>query len=539
MIDEQLFEAYLTELEAMRNQGREFAERYPEVASRLDIGPRESRDAHVERVVESSAFLAARLRRMMAEDAAELPQAVLSILAPALIEPVPSMGVIQLRDGNEKEVVAARTRFDVEVASIPVCFTTVSQTTITPLTLRTARIDPGQDFADGIAVHVDRGAAPDPWVLYLGADQRTGAMLMDAIDESLERIEVVDITGKRVRLPRTAVRIEGFTDTDTLLPWRLATHPAHRLLIEFLVFPERFRFISIHGAKIDAGSTLRFLFRQSLNLPRPLPNSIIRANCAPAVNIWAANGVPIEVSGRELEYQIKVDALRYRTAECHSVEAVDLYYSKSSKPQRIDPIISMGRIRETPVRWGMRRQIARFGGAVRIYFDGLDYSELGSSRIIAIPRVLANNRDIARQVQIGQPLIPTEGLGNWRGTMLTAPTIYRPPMSSRKAMQTLIGYLQSSMTGLASEGRRGALRQYLMSFPGGAQASWLNGIGAAKFEPITVLREGNPESGVAVVVNYDSASNPVTSRAMVRRILGRLLESQRGLNRVEELRLNG
>lgn len=537
MIDDRLFDAYVSELEAMRTHGRDFAERFPEVAARLDIGPRQSRDAHVERVVESTAFLAARLRRMVAEDAAELPLAVLAVLAPTLVEPVPSLSILQLTGGTEEERVPARTRFDANLGGTQVCFSTATPMTAAPHTVRTSRIDPGPGHADGVAVHLERGVAPDPWLLYLGADQRTGALLMDAIDEALERVELVPVSGERRVIPRTSVRIEGFDPADAVLPWHPATHAAHRLLVEFLVFPERFRFISVRGVRIEAGAELRFLFRTPLSLPRPLPPSLVNVNCVPVVNLWAASGAAIEITGRALEYPVKVDALRYRTVECHSVEAVDLYRSDSSQPERIDPLVALGRVRETTVRWGARRQVSRHGGEMHLYFQGLDYSVLGSSRMLAIPRLLASNRDLAQHARSGQ-LLPIEGLGSWRGTMHIAPTPYRQPLTSDRAMRTLVGYLQSSMVGLTQEGRRGALRHYLKSFPGGMQASWIDGIGPASFESVTVLRRGSPEAGVAVVIPYDWASHPVTSRAMVRRVLARLLESQRGLNRVEELRLN-
>jgi len=69
LLDNRLLSAYVAELTALRSHGREFAEAYPDIASRLDIGERQSRDPQVERVVESSAFLAARLRRMIEESA--------------------------------------------------------------------------------------------------------------------------------------------------------------------------------------------------------------------------------------------------------------------------------------------------------------------------------------------------------------------------------------------------------------------------------------------------------------------------------------
>jgi len=538
VIDNRLLDAYVAELEALRSHGRAFAERYPEIAARLDIGPRASRDAHVERVVESAAFLAARLRRLLQVDATELPLSILAVLAPALIEPIPSLSIMQLIDGTEDELLPLRSRFDADLGGVSVCFSTTMPVKLSPMTVRAERVEPGAGHADGIALHVERGSAPDPWLLYLGNDSRTGAVLMDAIDEALERVEVLMPDGQRTAIPKTAIHIHGFDNADALLPLRPATHSAHRVMVEFLTFPDKFRFISLRGAQIARGAQLRFLFNRNLALPHPLPAGLVSVTCVPVINLWSAPGTPIEVSGRELAYPVKVDALRYRTVECHSVESVDLYHSNLSRAERIDPIIALGRVNETDVRWGVRREITTQGGQVLLYFQGLDYGTLGRVRILATPRVLASNRDMASYVRTGGRLTPLNGIGSWRGIMQCTPTAYHHPLTGEEALRTLIGYLQSSMSGLLQESRRGALRHFLKCFPGGSRASWIDGVRSAALEPVTVLRRGEPQAGVAVRIRYDSFANPVTSRAMVRRVLARLLESQRGLNRVEELHLD-
>lgn len=538
MIDNRLVNAYIAELEALREHGRDLAEQFPEIASRLDIGPRQSQDAHVERVVESAAFLAARLRLMLAQDAAELPLTLLGMLAPALAEPVPSMTVIRLAGGTDDELVPTGTRFDADLGSGPVCFRTAMPIAAAPLAVGTARLEAGTGHADGITVHVDRGTTPDPWLLYLGADRRSGAVLMDALDECLTRVEVVTPDGRRNRVPQDAVRVRGFDRNDAALPWRPAAHPAHRLLVEFMVLPEKFRFVSVAGVTLAAGSELRFLFDRPLSLPTPLPDGLVNVNCVPAINLWDAPGTPIEVSGRQLEYPVKVDALRYRSVECHSVQSVDLYHSDAGQPQRIDPLLAYGRINETPIRWGTRRRQTRQGGEVLLYFEGLDFAQLGRTQLLATPRVLASNRDLAPYVRTGQTLLPVTGLGSWRGVMQMTPTEYRHPVANEQALQTLIGFLHSSMSGLVAASGRGAFRTLLKGFPGADRAGWIDGVGNASIEPVTVLRRGRPEAGVSVVIPYDSYSHPTTSRAGVRRVIGRMLESQRRLNRVEEVRLD-
>ena len=116
-----------------------------------------------------------------------------------------------------------------------------------------------------------------------------------------------------------------------------------------------------------------------------------------------------------------------------------------------------------------------------------------------------------------------------------------PPRNAnlnQEAMTALVGYLRSGMIGLVHDFKTGALRDYLRRFPGGQKASWIDSIGAATIEPVTALRRGQAQTGTSIRIRYDSSRQTTTSRAMVRRVLGQLLESQRGLNRVEEVSLD-
>ena len=140
MIDAKLLNAYVAEIEALRVHGRELAEAFPDVAARLDIGPRRSRDPHVERLVESAAFLAARLRMLLEDQSTELPTALLSMLAPTLLEPVPSMAVVELRNGSEAQPIARGTRFDHRFGGHAlVCFATTMGVTAAPFSVDARR----------------------------------------------------------------------------------------------------------------------------------------------------------------------------------------------------------------------------------------------------------------------------------------------------------------------------------------------------------------------------------------------------------------
>ena len=59
---DELLPYYQRELSYLRRAGAEFAGKYPKIGQRLELGLDESPDPHVERLIESFAFLAARLQ---------------------------------------------------------------------------------------------------------------------------------------------------------------------------------------------------------------------------------------------------------------------------------------------------------------------------------------------------------------------------------------------------------------------------------------------------------------------------------------------
>lgn len=539
MIDAQLLEAYISELEALRTHGQDFASAFPDIAARLDIGPRVSRDAHVERVVESAAFLAARLRLMLNARAAELPASILAVLAPALAEPVPSMAIAELTSGVGPHRIPRGARFDCSIGGRPVCFRTTMAVTASPIVVRTELVEAGVNYSSGIDLHVAGRAAPDPLVLYVGADSRTSAVIMDAIDEHLVSLTLARPDGTRQALPAHRVlKIEWLAADHAALPVRPSVHPAHRIVTEFMAFPDKFRFLTVAGVEIPPDAVLEFRFGVPLALYPPVPRNLLSVNRVPVINLFNAGAAPIDVDGRRLEYPVTVDTVRYRTVECHSVEKVEMFPMGSSEAEPLDPIIGLGEVRGTDVRWGVRRALSREGGEVLLYFQGIDYSQLGRGRLLAVPKVLATNRDMARYLQAGALLIPQEGYGTWRGRLVAPPT---PPLNAildSRAMLALIGFLRSGIAGLISDSHSGALRDYLKSFPGGEKATWIDGLGGATLEPVTVLRKGQPQTGVTVRLHYDAAGQPTTSRATVSRVLGQLFESQRGINRVEEVKMD-
>ena len=86
---------YERELTFLRQMGAEFAAKYPKVASRLVLEPDKCEDPHVERLLEAFAFLTARVHLKIDDEFPEITEALLSILHPHYLRPVPSMSVAE------------------------------------------------------------------------------------------------------------------------------------------------------------------------------------------------------------------------------------------------------------------------------------------------------------------------------------------------------------------------------------------------------------------------------------------------------------
>jgi type VI secretion system protein ImpG len=90
-----LLDYYERELTFLRQMGAEFAEKYPKIASRLLLEPDRCEDPHVERMIEAFAFLAGRVHLKIDDEFPEITEALLGILYPHYIRPIPSMSIVE------------------------------------------------------------------------------------------------------------------------------------------------------------------------------------------------------------------------------------------------------------------------------------------------------------------------------------------------------------------------------------------------------------------------------------------------------------
>ena len=176
---------YERELNYLRQMGAEFAEKYPKIASRLVLDTeKETADPHVERLLEGFAFLAARVHLKIDDEFPEITEALLSILYPHYIRPIPSMSIVEMHLDMEQGGAAAPQKVargsilnSKPVAGVPCQFQTCFDTTVWPLRITAAewtspdRLSPAVKNAEAAsAIRIAFEGPQDTQLAQMGVD---------------------------------------------------------------------------------------------------------------------------------------------------------------------------------------------------------------------------------------------------------------------------------------------------------------------------------------------------------------------------------
>ena len=166
---------YERELDYLRKMAVHFAEKHPKVASRLVLEPTKCEDPHVERLLEAFAFLAARVHLKIDDDFPEISEALLTVVYPQLVRPIPSMTIVEFQPDPEKGKLTTgmliernSSLYSRPVGGVPCTFRTCYDTMLWPLSVTAAewkppsRLQPPVKAGDSSgAIRVELHCAPD------------------------------------------------------------------------------------------------------------------------------------------------------------------------------------------------------------------------------------------------------------------------------------------------------------------------------------------------------------------------------------------
>ena len=344
---------YNRELAALRRAGAAFADAHPKVAARLRLGADAVLDPHVARLIESAAFLNARIRHKLDDDFPELTDALLGVLYPHYLAPIPSMAIVQLEpapDLTEAFVVPAGTPVETDRCHGDPCqYQTRYPATLLPLSVAHASLsgtpfDAPRTPRSTSSVAVLRltlesspdappisEVAPDSLRFFLGGQLQHAQALYELLLNDVVEIAVATSPKDRKAqvLPADRLHAVGFGDDEGLLPYPKRSFPGYRLLTEYFAFPSKFLFVELRGlggpALERAGDKLELFFylrRTSIDLQQNVGPRSFALGCTPIVNLFSKRAEPTRLTHTESEIRVVPDARRPRSVEVYSIDAV-------------------------------------------------------------------------------------------------------------------------------------------------------------------------------------------------------------------------
>ena len=504
-----LFEYYERELEYMRRAGADFAQRFPKVAARLGIEPNKCDDPHVERLLEGFAFLAARLHLRLDDDFPEISEALLSVVAPQYIRPLPAMSIAEFaidpdqgKQTGGKVLPAGTTLLSRSINGTPCKFRTCYDLTLWPLTVTSAqwtspdRLRPAMRTPDAAGVvRMEVQCLSDVPLasldltslrFFLNGSATLGSALYEVLANNTIRIVLRDLAPNSkkelIELPRSALRAVGFEEHEGVIPSSGRSFLGYRLLTEYFAFPEKFFFFELFGLEALRTSGFRsgfelLIFTSSFEttewkqtLESGVSAQTFRLSCTPIVNLFSQTSEPILLDQRRHEYTIVPDARRRLETEVYSVDDVVVVTHGSPEPVRFEPYYSLRHSTSRAQRgayWLARRRPTPWrkdrATDVHLSFVDMEARVTHPASDAVTVRLTCFNSDLPSLLTWGDAAgdFEIEGGGPFRAiTALMKPTkVVQPPMSGA-LLWRLVSLLSLNYLSLV-EGGGDALREIL------------------------------------------------------------------------------
>jgi len=505
-VRDELRNYYEGELTFLRQMGAEFAEKYPKIGARLLLEPDRCGDPHVERMLEAFALLAARVHLRIDDDFPQITEALLSILYPHYLRPIPSMSVAEFQTDPERGKLTSGLRVPKEtvlysrpVEGVPCKFRTCYDTTLWPLKVSQAqwltpdRVSPALRGSEAAVLRVELECFSDvtfgklemdTLVFYLNGEGPVIHALYELLCRNCTRVIVRDPTNPKAQpleLPVQNLRPVGFGDDEAVLPYPRRSFVGHRLLQEYFAFPEKFFFLALNGLselqRAGLKSKAEILFPiasfeqhdRHHRLEVAVDARTLRLGCTPIINLFAQTAEPILVDQTRYQYPIVPDARRRQTMEVYSVDEVVSTDPETHQTVTYQPLYSQRHAVQdaSPAYWYVsRRPSTRKGDeGTDVFLSLVDVStrSLQLDYDTVTVRCTCTNRDLVARLPFGNESGDFEMAGGAAMKRIVAlhkpsPTL-RPPLEG-KTLWCLISHLSLNYLSLVDQGKE-ALQKIL------------------------------------------------------------------------------
>ena len=345
---------YRENLAHIRGIASEFAAEFPKIASRLELSDYNCQDPYIERMLEGTAFLAARVEHKLESGFPRLLESVASSAAPMATAPIPSFAVIRFKADLSDErlrtdyTMKRGTQFRCKVPGVetPCIYSTITDVSVSAAVLQgvsyqTRDLDAcGISDPDGAAVltlnvvdgdGVGGAAMADDLLAYID--------MPDSAASELQGQLCGDLRGVYARQNGVTQRLEGVTVDVPLFSGAydgpLRATGGVQTMVRFMACPRLFKFFHIRGLKevfekfpglpVD----LFFVFgRRVESFVRSVGPNSIRFGCVPVANVFRRHSDRTECNGA-FEHHISPDRSAPQDVEVLAVSKVEAFDARN------------------------------------------------------------------------------------------------------------------------------------------------------------------------------------------------------------------
>ena len=457
---------YQSELTALRQLGKRFAERSPALAPFLGQA---GRDPDVERLLEGFAFLTGRLRQKLDDELPELTHSLMHLLWPNYMRPLPAFSMLQfdpLKRPGGALLVPRHTPVEAKPIKGVACrFRTAFATEVLPLALS------GLDYSvkgDGALLSLRMAMSADGHLgdldlkqlrLHLSGERYISQLLYLSLLRHLGGIQLVllDAAGKPLQgaddrplaplqLPASNVQPVGFAEDQALIPYPLNTFRGYRYLQEYFAFQDKFLFVDLLGLDVlkrvpedvlkqARGIELRFdIHKAGVQRIRPTLDNV-RLYCTPVVNLFAHDAIPIRLDGKQDQYLLLPSELDSEHCGVFSVDRVTGWKPGGKGYEEYVPFESFEHDASFDVplarpHYSVRQQPSLLGDGLETYLS-FGLRNLDQHETLSI-ELTCTNQNLPRQLGLGDICVPCEDTPEFitfRNIRAVTPS-YAPPLHS-------------------------------------------------------------------------------------------------------------
>jgi type VI secretion system protein ImpG len=508
---EEMLEYYERELTYLRQMGGEFARKYPRVAGRLLLTEDNCEDPHVERLLEGFAFMAARVHRRIDDDFPQLCEALLNLLYPSYLRPIPAMTIVECiadpalgkktagmtlprgtqmasKSTVDKLAVRFRTSYDVDLWPFRVSEAewrqperlpgqpraSTGQQAVAAARLRLTCL-PDVSF-DGLPIQKLR--------LYLAGDAAVVYPLYELMAQNCIEIQVHELgrSKRTLLLGPEYLKPVGFDPEESVLPFNRRSMDGYRLMQEYFTLPEKFLFFDLEGldqlAGSDFGSEVDIILlfsrferpeRQQV-LEQGVNDRTFRLSCTPAVNLFSQTAEPILLSQQRSSYIIVPDQRQAEAMEIYSIDDVVCSNPLMRETTRLEPIHSyrhQTRTESNIAYWSATRKMNELGerqpSAMHISVVDVNGRITNPQADVLTVKCTCTNFDLPSRVTFGAPGGDFEVPGFAAAKQITSlrrPTRSYDAPDGQGQLWRLVSHLSLNYLSLSEDGR-GALQEIL------------------------------------------------------------------------------